>query len=251
MISGFSSLLPAIEKGAKLKVLCPAGTRVGQCLYSKNPDVKELKDLVGKTVGVGGIGALLHEITVAMLRKHGIDEKQVTFVNIGSSTDIFRACVAGTVDAGSAEIDNYPSAGKYGLHVLTNGKAWEEIPEYTWQAAYTSDNTIATKRDALVRTLAAFGSLYKFLCGPDSFDAYNRGRVAALSAAKNDAAEAQFFWDFVQKYKGFSYDLTLTPQQIEYVQDLNVSLGAQKTKLPIEQIADLSIAKDALKLMGS
>ena len=163
-----------------MKVLCGAGMVVGQCLYSKKPEIKGLKDLVGKTVGIGAVGALLHEITVAMMRKHGVDEKQVTFVNVGSSTDVLRAVVAGTVDCGSAEIDNLASADKLGIHALTNGKAWEQIPEYTWQAGYTSDDAIAKKRDALVRTLAAFGSLYRFLVSPDSFDSYKAARASAL-----------------------------------------------------------------------
>ena len=251
MISGFSSLLPAIEKGAKMKVLCGAGMVVGQCLYSKKPEIKELKDLVGKTVGIGAVGALLHEITVAMMRKHGVDEKQVTFVNVGSSTDVLRAVVAGTVDCGSAEIDNLASADKLGIHALTNGKAWEQIPEYTWQAGYTSDDAIAKKRDALVRTLAAFGSLYRFLVSPDSFDSYKAARASALGSAKDDLAEAQLFWNFVQQKKGYAYDLVLNKQQIDYVQDLNVSLGVQQKILPFEQVCDMSIAQDALKLMAA
>ena len=250
MVSGFSSLLPAIEKGAKLKVLCGAGTLVGQCLYSKKPDVRELKDLVGKTVGIGAIGALLHEITVAMMRKHGVDEKKVNFVNVGSSTDVFRAVVAGTIDAGSAEIDNSASVDKFGIHVLTNGKAWEQIPEYTWQAGYASDTAIATKRDALVRTLASFGKLYRFITGPGSFEAYSLARATALSAQKNDGAEAKLFWDFLQKYRGYAHNLILTQEQIDVVQDLNISLGVQQKRVSFDQVADMSIARDALKLMG-
>jgi ABC-type nitrate/sulfonate/bicarbonate transport system substrate-binding protein len=251
MISGFSSLLPAIEKGAKLKVLCGAGTRVGQCLYSKRPDIKQLKDLEGKTFGCGAIGALLHEITVAMLRKHGIDETKVKFVNVGSSTDVFKAIVAGTVDAGCAEIDNLASVDKYGIHALSDGKVWEQIPEYLWQAGYTADRAIAEKREGLVRTLAAFGSLYRFLVSPKSYDVYAKARAAALGQEKNNEAEAKLFWNFVQEHKGYAYDLVVSKEQIDYVQNLNVSLGVQKKMLPFEQVADMSIAKDALKLMGA
>lgn len=250
MISGFSSLLPAIERGAKLKVLCGSGTLVGQALFSKRSDVRELKDLVGKTVGIGAVGALLHEITVAMLRKHGIDDSKVRFANIGSSTNVYKAVVAGTVDAGSAEIDNMASAEKHGVHVLTDGKAWEQIPEYTWQAAYTTDRAITEKREALVRTLATFGTLYRYLTSGNSFDDYNNAREIAFGKDKNSIDEAKLFWNFVQKYKGYAYNLVLTPEQIDYVQKLNISLGVQKKMLPFDQVTDMSIARDALKLMG-
>jgi hypothetical protein len=157
--------------------------------------------------------------------------------------------VAGTVDCGSAEIDNFPSQAKYGVHALTDGKAWEQIPEYTWQAGFTADRAIAEKREALVRVLASFGSLYRFLTGPDSFETYRRARGLALGAKKDDSAEARFFWDFAQKYKGFAYDLVLSREQVDYVQNLNLSLGVQRQLLPFDQVADMSIARDALKLM--
>lgn len=251
MISGFSSLLPAIEKGAKLKVLCGAGTLVGQCIFSKRPEIRRMKDLVGKTVGIGAVGALLHEITVAMLRKHGVDEKKVNFISIGSSTAVFKALVSGTIDAGSSEIDNYPSQAKYGVHALSDGLAWEQLPNYTWQASYTSDRAIAEKRETLVRTLAAFGKLYRFLTGPDSFDSYVHARSVALSGPKShNMDEAKFFWNFVQKYKGYATDLVITKEQVDYVQKLNLSLGSQKKMLAYEQVTDVSIAKDALKLLS-
>ena len=34
------------------------------------------------------------------------------------------------------------------------------------------------------------------------------------------------------------------------MQELNLSLGVQKTVLPFDQVCDMSIARDAIKLMG-
>ena len=252
MMSGFSSLLPAMERGAKMKVLCGAGTLVGQCIYSKKDDVRELKDLIGRTVGIGAVGALLHEIIVAMLRKHGLDEKKVNFVNVGSNADVFRAVIAGTIDAGPSEIDNIASVDRLGLHVLSDSKCWEQIPEYAWQAGYTSDRAIAEKRDMLVRTLAAFGKLYQFLCGPESFDDFRRARVIALGKKESeDIGEARQFWDFIQKFQGYAHGLVYTKEQIDYVQNLNVSLGVQGKLLPFDQVADMTIAQDALKMISA
>ena len=55
----------------------------------------------------------------------------------------------------------------------------------------------------------------------------------------------------MQQKKGYAYDLVLNKQQIDYVQDLNVSLGVQQKMLPFEQVCDMSIAQDALKLMAA
>ncbi len=107
VISGFSQVLAAIEKGAKIKLVAATRFLVDDVIYSKRPEVRRLKDVEGRTFGTGSPGALLHHMTVALMRKKGVDASKVRFVNIGSSSDVFRAVVAGTVDAGIALNDVY------------------------------------------------------------------------------------------------------------------------------------------------
>jgi ABC-type nitrate/sulfonate/bicarbonate transport system substrate-binding protein len=102
ILSGFSQVLPAIEKGAQLKVVAAANQLIAQALYSSNPDIKKVEDLKGKTVGTGAVGALLHQMMVALLRKHGVNPADVQFVNIGSSAAVFKSVIAGKIDAGPA-----------------------------------------------------------------------------------------------------------------------------------------------------
>ena len=138
MMSGFSQVFPAIEKGAKVKIIGGAVTLGQQAIFSKRDDIHEVKDLVGKTIGVGAVGSQLHQVVVALLLKHGIDPGRVTFANIGSSTDVFRAVAAGKVDAGPAQIDFLKQQDKFGVHTLKDANFWQDLPEYTFQAAYTS-----------------------------------------------------------------------------------------------------------------
>ena len=48
MYAGFGQVLPAVEQGAKLKLLAGACTLAPVSLFSGNPDIKTLKDLEGK-----------------------------------------------------------------------------------------------------------------------------------------------------------------------------------------------------------
>ena len=244
-LSGFGQVLPAIEKGAKLKVLAGGALAPLQGILTKNPAIKTVKDLEGRTVGTGSIGALLHQLMVALLRKKGVDEKKVTFVNVGSSTDVLRAIVAGTVDAGPAEVWQQ---GRFGTRMLEDGRFYADLPEYTYQASYCSDRAIATKREAVVRTLAAYGKLYRFLGEPKSREPFIRAFATATSKDNREEAEAQ--WQFYQENKPFAVDLVLSEQRVRYMQDLNVSLGVQKRVLPFEQVCDMSLARDAVKLLG-
>src|SRR5262249_8437039 len=160
VLSGFAQVLAAIEKGATVKLVAATRFLVDDVIYSKRPEIRRLKDLEGRTFGTGSPGALLHHMTVALTRKKGIDASKVRFVNIGSSSDVFRAVVAGTVDAGIALNDVYEHQAHYGVHALEDGLVYDELPEYTYQGSYASDRAIAGKRDLLARTLAAYGTLW-------------------------------------------------------------------------------------------
>jgi ABC-type nitrate/sulfonate/bicarbonate transport system substrate-binding protein len=248
MLSGFGQVFPAVERGGKMKILAGAGLLLQDAIYSAKPDIHSVKDLEGKTVGTGSPGALLYQFTVALLRKKGVDVSKVRFVNIGSSASVFKAVVAGTVDAGPSLIDVYPEQKKYGVHSLTDGDLWKELPEYTYQASYAADRAIAEKREVLVRVLAAYGKLYRFISGPNSREAFLRARETAFK--HSDPVEAEFEWQFAQKYQPYDTDLTLSEERIRYMQDLNVEFGVQKKILPFSEVADMSLAKDALKLLG-
>jgi ABC-type nitrate/sulfonate/bicarbonate transport system substrate-binding protein len=244
-LSGFGQVLPAIEKGAKLKVLAGGAVLPLQGIITKNPAVKTVKDLEGRTIGSGSVGALLHQLTVALLRKKGVDVKKVTFVNIGSSADVFRAIVAGTIDAGPSEVWQ---AGRFGTRMLEDGRFYVDLSEYTYQASYGSDRAIAGKREALVRALAAYCRLYRFLGENQSREAFVK--AFATATGKDDREEAEAQWQFYHDYKPFAVDLVLAEERVRYMQELNVSLGVQKRMLPFEQICDMSLARDALKLLG-
>ena len=247
MFSGFSQVLVAIEKGAPIKILAGALLKPEHAFYSGRPDIVSIADLKGKTVGTGSVGALLHEMTVAILLKKGVDINSVKFVNIGSAPDVFRAVAAKSVDAGIGEVDVYNEVAKYGVHVLKGGDLWRELPHFTFQASYASTAAITKKRDALVRVLAAYARLYRFLEQPGSEKTYIAAQKKALGRTDKKAAETQ--WSFFAKNKIYATDLILSPARVDYIQKLNVRLGVQKKIMPYDQVVDVSLAQEALKLI--
>src|SRR6266700_4967953 len=228
--SGFSQVLPAIEHGGKLKVLAGSEVLLLHLVYSWRPEIKTLKDLEGRTIGTGSPGALLHSITVALLRKNNLDPSKITFVNVGSSADVFRAVVAKVVDAGPSELDYLQQVGKYNVHSVDGGSFWDGLPEYTNQASYASERAVAERRDVLVRTLAAYSKLYRFVSSPQSREEFLAARAKALGKDEREEALAQ--WNFFQQHNSFAVDLVLSEERINYMQQLNVSLGVQKSILP-------------------
>jgi ABC-type nitrate/sulfonate/bicarbonate transport system substrate-binding protein len=247
MQAGFGPLLAEIDKGSPLKVIAGGSLLSPQTIYSSKADVQEVKDLIGRSVGVGTLGAALHQKMVALLRKRGLDDTKVKFVNTGSTGDTFKAAVAGTVDAGLADINMYADQAKYGVHSLKDGNFWTELPEYTNQAAYATTATIAAKREAIVRMIAAYAKLYRFLQSPESKNAYMTTSAQITKTPVSDKIDPQ--WQFYQDAKPYPTKIALTPERIRYIQELNVAMGLQKDILPFEKCADMSLADDALKLL--
>ena len=245
MFSGFGQVLVAIEKGAKLRIVAGAVQKPEHAFYTKRPEIRSVKDLAGKTIGTGSIGALLHAMSISLMRKYGVDTSNVRFVNIGSSVDVFRAVAAGTVDAGIAEIDVYDQQAKFGVHVLQEGDMWKELPEFTFQASYASERAISQNRAAIVATLAAYAKLYRFLLTPESKDAFIEAQTAALGRA--DPAAAEWQWRFFRDTQIYDTDLVLSPERVKWMQDLNVSLDVQKRIVPYENVVDPSLAREALE----
>jgi ABC-type nitrate/sulfonate/bicarbonate transport system substrate-binding protein len=250
VVIAFSTLFPAMSRGAPLKLLGGGSLLYQGAVYAKDPAIKSVKDLAGKTIGTGAIGAAAQMMMAALLQKYNVDASKVTYQNVGSNADILRAVVGGTVDAGPSGLDVYDQASKFGIHALPDGNMWEQFPDYTYQAAFTSDQAIANpaKRDGLVRVLAAYATLFKYIQTPESKDSFVKAYVAATGKADSES-EALSQWNFIQKAKPYATDIVLSEDRIKLVQDFNIKAGVQKDLVPYDKATDMSLAHDALKLM--
>jgi ABC-type nitrate/sulfonate/bicarbonate transport system substrate-binding protein len=247
--SGFTQVLAAIEKSAPLKLLGGGALKNFNTLFSTKPEVKTLKDLEGRSVGIGALGTQLHQTMIALLRKYGVDSSKVRFANVGASVDVLKAVVAGVVDAGCAEYWLQAGAAQQNsaLHIVEHGKTFESLPEFVNQAAFTSVRAIQRKRDLLVKTLAAYAKVYRFIMSGDSEAAFIAASAKALG--KNDPSGARAQWQFWRDTQPFAADLQFPEARVRYMQELNITTGTQKKVVPYSQVADMSLASDALKLV--
>jgi ABC-type nitrate/sulfonate/bicarbonate transport system substrate-binding protein len=245
--SGFGQVFPAIERGADLKIINAAALIPLLALFSAKSNVRTLKDLEGKVIGVGALGALDHQLTVTLLRKYSADVSAVRFIDVGSSTDIFKAVIAGTVDAGCGPASYVDHAEIYNAHPLENGDMSVELREFTSQAGWTSSRVIEAKRDLLVRVLAAYAKLFRFVQQPSAQDAFLRARRTIFPNASEREQSGE--WNFLQRAKPFASDLVLSEERVRYLQQINLDFHIQHELLPFDRVADMSLARDALKLL--
>lgn len=243
--AGFTQVLAAIGRGASLRLVAGGAIKNFNALFSGNPNVRTLKDLEGKSVGIGALGTQLHQTMIALFHKYGVDASKVRFANVGASVDVLKAVKAHVVDAGLAEV--WLGASAPDLHIVEHGKTFESLTEFVNQAAFTSQFAIVHKRQVLIKTLAAYAELYRFIMSGDSEAAFIAASDKALGKKKTDAARAQ--WNFYREIQPFAADLALTEAQMKFMQDLNMTTGTQKTLLPFNRVADMSLAAEALKLV--
>ncbi|MDN3354108.1 ABC transporter substrate-binding protein [Actinomadura sp. DC4] len=243
VLSGFIGVFPAIEKGMNLKAL--AGTQViaTEAFFTGNPQMKSFHDLAGKTLGVGAVGSQLYDGFMALLKKYDIPQKSVTFRNVGSSADSFKAVMAKQIDCGYGQVGDQALAQKKGVRMLNTVNG--ELPLYINQGAVASAKAVKSKRKALVKVLASYAKLFEYLTTPGSKSKY----VAAYVAAGGSQDEGEIEWQFINQNKAYSPTLDLPVAKANYVQQLNVEAGSQKKVIPYEKYTDLSLRKEALALL--
>lgn len=244
MISAFVGFLPAIEAGKEIRLVGAAMQLPALALYAANPAVGRVEDLAGKRIGIGGTKGLLHILTIALLRKKGVDPASIEFVNVGSNAAVFDAVATGKVDAGLSGIAGMADSR---AHVVKGGELWKALPEYTYQPAYASVQALRDKPEAIARCLAAYARLWRYLGTPAS-------RAAYLDARRKVAGEASLVegaqvWDFIRHRHPYSAHPGVSAKRVAFLQALNVEVGLQKAVLPLVQVADMRPAMRAARLI--
>jgi ABC-type nitrate/sulfonate/bicarbonate transport system substrate-binding protein len=91
--------LPPVLRGSPFKFLFTTYNRAMFWLFSK-PEIRDLRGLKGKRIGVSGIGSGPDSLLREILRQNGLDaNRDVAVLSLGVMPTIFAGLQAGTVDA--------------------------------------------------------------------------------------------------------------------------------------------------------
>jgi NitT/TauT family transport system substrate-binding protein len=246
MVSGYDGVLARIAGGAGVKIVGAGMKKCALAVFARPGGIYTLADLQGKTVAVGPTFGLLHVLMLQLLKARNLDATQIRFVNKGSNEQCYEAVVKGEADACCASVSHLNDGN--GLVVLSDAKLWQALPQCTFQTAYASDAALSDKHEGLVAVMAAYGALYEYLMSPAAHDAFFEARKRAQKSF--DSASAQAVWDFNQTQRPYSRDLSISEENIGYLQDMDINFGNLTNKQPFAEIADMSAAKAAARLAG-
>ncbi len=148
----------AILRGFPLKIVMAFDTRPLWWLYGKK-QIKSVQDLKGgKQVAVASFGSAVHQTTVEMLFKHGIDPaRDVLLRPLGNDPDRLAALLSGGVDAAVLNQASRTVARKNGLQELL---FYGNEIDYVTAGIVVAEKTLMQRPDFTLRflrgTLRAF-----------------------------------------------------------------------------------------------
>src|SRR5262245_51109588 len=115
-----TAALSAMLRGAPLRVIFNAFYRPLVWLYSKN-EIRSIKALKGKRVGVAGIGSGPDHLLRELLRENGMDPtRDVTILGLGVQSNLYTALSTGNIDASVFVIPWNFTAGDAGFFELVS-----------------------------------------------------------------------------------------------------------------------------------
>jgi NitT/TauT family transport system substrate-binding protein len=129
-------------------------------LYSQ-PDFKSMKQAKGKRFAISRFGSLTDFLTRATLRHFGVDEKEVTILQIGSTPARFAALSAKGVDASIVWFPVTEIAKAQGYNKLLDLK--EVFPEWPYETFAAKETYLAKERDQVNRFLRAHQRGVKYM----------------------------------------------------------------------------------------
>ncbi len=233
----------AVEQGADIKMIGFSKPKLSYALYARKEYTK-VEDLIAKNIGSSQSGSITHVIMVALLEAKGLDPTGVNFVNIGASPLVFKAVVAGKVDAGPAGAEFIPAAeADPNLRVLLNFA--EVLPKYGQQALVTSDRQIAKRPEVVQGIVNAWSKSYRY-----ALEHRDESIEYAAKLFSKSKEEVAFGYDYGRKLRILGPELTINPDQIEYMQQMLVKFEQMRAVLPFERVADARFQKKMMETLG-
>jgi len=239
--TGFGSSMRAMLQG-----LLPS--RVVACyrpsphfVLLARPEIKSVKELKGKTIGVLAFGGGPDLVVRLMLKYFGLDpEKDVKFIAGGSAEGRFIRITQGLLDATSVAVPLDYHGKKMGFNILTRA---EELFTYPISGLIAHTKKIKEKPDEIKRLVRAGVKANRYLRA-------NREETipVLMSTYRIDKEVATALYDsFV---KGFNLDGSLPEDGFRRLIEDTKSITKVNREVAFSEVADLSILREAQKELG-
>ena len=197
-------------------------------LYS-NANFRSLKESKGKRFAISRFGSLTDFLTRATLQHHGVDPKDVTILQIGSTPARFAALAAGAVDASVVWFPVTEIAKGQGFRKLFDLK--EMFPEWPYETFAARETWLTKERADVSKFLRAYQRGVKH-----TWDNKDDAVRAMRKYVKIDPAFAPAGYD--EYRQSFPLNGQIAEKVIPVVIEEEFRTGRLKRKLTVEEMID-------------
>ena len=241
---GSPPVYPSIEGGAEIRILASLSSGLFYAFYVRR-EIQSVRDLVGKPIGTNDPGALLYQLAQAALEAQGLDPTQVEYANVGGSPAIFQAVLAGKVAGGVSGVEWLREAERSG-EVKPLFYVGEVLPNFLRQVFIASERVMRERPDELTRWLAAYARGHRYAL--DHRD--ETVRLASELTGVTDLDNLGWTFDWYVQHGVVDPNFRVPPEKVDYMQELSIRLGSQRTKLPYERIVNPTFRERVLASLG-
>jgi ABC-type nitrate/sulfonate/bicarbonate transport system substrate-binding protein len=228
-----AAALNAALRGAPLRVIFSTFYRPMHWLYSK-PQIRSIKDLKDKRIGVDGRGGAMEMLMREILEKNGIrNEKNTPLLALGVQSNRYTALESGVVDATILTFPLNFTAQAAGFHQLVSFLDQEDMV----QLAGTLVVRDPVSDPALVEKFLR-GTMKSFL-----YARANRAETAAILGQKIKIKGDLALRIYDLARPGMSVDGTVREDLQKKVLDQTVELVGLKQSPPSQKFFDFSLVK--------
>jgi NitT/TauT family transport system substrate-binding protein len=241
--SGFPDFIRATNQGAPLKIVINAISAPPYAVYAK-PAIKQIADLKGKTVSIGGTKDVTLIYMEAFIASAGLKANDLDFVYAKATQDRLAALLSGGADAAILYPPSSFRAGAAGYTYLGDIEAYlKDFPFTVWAA---NTGWAANNREALLAYIRAYGRAVRWL-----YDASNKERAVDILVkySRQDRKDSADTYDyFVSKLHAFSANGRISEPAYKRMTDALVAWGDLKEQVPpTSKFFDLSFVEAAWK----
>ena len=241
--SGFPDFIRATNQGAPLKIVINAISAPPYAVYAK-PAIKQIADLKGKTVSIGGTKDVTLIYMEAFIASAGLKASNLDFVYAKATQDRLAALLSGGADAAILYPPSSFRAGAVGYTYLGDIEAYlKDFPFTVWAA---NTGWAANNREALLAYIRTYSRAVRWL-----YDAGNKERAVEILVkySKQDRKDSADTYDyFVSKLHAFSADGRISQAAYKRMTDALVDWGDLKEPVPpASKFFDLSFVEAAWK----
>ena len=202
-------------------------------LYSQ-ADFKSMKQAKGKRFAISRFGSLTDFLTRATLRHFGVDSKEVTILQIGSTPARFAALSAKAVDASIVWFPVTEIAKSQGYNKLLDLK--EIFPEWPYETFAAKESYLSKERDQVSKFLRAYQRGVKYTIENKAEAVKIMGKYVKLDPAYAPAGYDEY-------RDSFPLNGQIAEKVIPAVIEEEFQAGRIKKKVTVEDMVDRSFIK--------